>query len=569
MKTSVTLILTLLSLYSFSQNSQLDKVVKFDGPNAAVTHLDAFDNGDIVAGGYFLDSIDIDPGPNSDWIHTRNSTTEHAFIVRLDSNLNLLWFGNYESKSGIALNGIQVDSAQNIVVCGSFQDSTDLDPDTSVFSVTTRQIGVYNFFVSKLDANGKLIWLNRYESLERCYASRLAIDHNNNIWMTGEFRTSIDFDPNGTGFSLSAAERSKYILKLDTHGDFNWVGSFGNSSVYIRGLKIDGDNNVIISGNFSDSTDFDPDPNTYLSFSTRMTGSDGFIVHLDNNGSLNWAWQFGEFHQDGISECAIDPNNNLYFPAFYSDTVDIDPDTSVTLNLYSGSPIEAENIILVLNQNGQYVDHMRPEPGSRFPGSNYILWSQQNGIQTSGDFRGNVDFDPSSDSLNGMTRPTAVGVFMNKYDLNLNYRSSAVFNSYWAVSLFGMAQSAQGGTYLFGDFTDTVDFDPGNGVNKLIGNQYGQGRTPYILKLKTGPISSSFDDQSATKIKVFPNPSFGRFQVEGLDASSSVKILDQLGRVVDDYEMNGNVLTINETAGVYFLHIQSDSRLQTLKLIKQ
>lgn len=86
----------------------------------------------------------------------------------------------------------------------------------------------------------------------------------------------------------------------------------------------------------------------------------------------------------------------------------------------------------------------------------------------------------------------------------------------------------------------------------------------------SGTLSNN--DFNTSKFRVYPNPatSFVNLQTEGLD-SYTLKVTDLSGKVMVTREFNGveNTLDIsNYAAGVYFFEINSASKSETIKIIK-
>src|SRR5687767_3148744 len=87
----------------------------------------------------------------------------------------------------------------------------------------------------------------------------IAVDNIGNVYATGIFNGTVDFDPGAGVFNLtSAGSWDIFIQKIDFAGIFQWakrVGSTGDD----RGQSIATDGaNVYLTGFFSLNPDFDP-----------------------------------------------------------------------------------------------------------------------------------------------------------------------------------------------------------------------------------------------------------------------------------------------------------------------
>ena len=90
-------ILSLISLCSYAQIPRLDWAVQLEG-SSFVWNMDiAIDNDEnVYAIGYFIDTVDFDPGLN---ISNRVSHgSDDLFLVKLDSSGNFLWINQFGGK---------------------------------------------------------------------------------------------------------------------------------------------------------------------------------------------------------------------------------------------------------------------------------------------------------------------------------------------------------------------------------------------------------------------------------------------------------------------------------------
>ena len=72
----------------------------------------------------------------------------------------------------------------------------------------------------------------------------IATDNNRNVYITGQFGGTVDFDPFSVVFNLTAQKWDIYVCKLDSNGGFFWailvageegltVNNFENNLKYI------------------------------------------------------------------------------------------------------------------------------------------------------------------------------------------------------------------------------------------------------------------------------------------------------------------------------------------------
>jgi hypothetical protein len=112
---------------------------------------------------------------------------------------------------------IAVDSAGNAYTTGSFGGRADFNPGEGIFNLTSA--GGDDIFVQKLDANGNLVWARSMGGLRTDVGHSIAVDATGNVYTTGTFNGTADFDPRaGTVNLTSAGNEDIFVQKLDANG---------------------------------------------------------------------------------------------------------------------------------------------------------------------------------------------------------------------------------------------------------------------------------------------------------------------------------------------------------------
>src|SRR6185436_9596972 len=137
------------------------------------------------------------------------------------------------------------------------------------------------------------------------FGHAIAVDNAGNVYSTGLFANTGDFDPGPGVFNLtSAGSWDIYIQKLDAAGIFQWakrVGAAGDD----RGLAIATDGaNVYLTGMFSLTVDFDPGAGTVNLTSAGTV--DVFVMKVNASGNFVWANRFGGTGDDHGNSIALD-----------------------------------------------------------------------------------------------------------------------------------------------------------------------------------------------------------------------------------------------------------------------
>jgi hypothetical protein len=363
---------------------------KFGGGNNANGNAIAVDaSGNTFITGTFMNTCDFDPGPGSFTLTSAGS--DDVFVVKLDPSGNLIWAKNFGGPLLDKPNGITVDGSGNVYTTGYIKGTADLDPGSSTFTVTS--LGAEDIFISKLDASGNFVWAKVIGANSVDQGFSIALDAGNNLYSTGYFTSTVDFDPSAAVYTLSTGtvvNTNAYALKLDANGNFIWAkgwGALGDEHGYALTVN---SGNVLVTGNYMNVCDFDPGPGT---FTLSSSGSaDAFITRLDLNGNFTWARSIGGTAFETGSAISVDPSGNVYTGGNFQSSIDADPGSSVvTLTSFGLN----EAFISKLDASGNYTW------GGRIGGTgedllNGINCDPYGNVFAVGGFQNTGDYDPGS-----------------------------------------------------------------------------------------------------------------------------------------------------------------------------
>lgn len=156
--------------------------------------------GNIYSTGFFYGNVDFDPGPgvtnlNSDPIRGA------CFILKLDMAGNLIWAKKISGTGGTVITSIKTDAVGHTYTTGYFNNTVDFDPNSGIFNLTSA--GGTDIFVQKLDSNGNLIWCRQLSGTKSGQGESIALDVSGNIYTTGHFERTFDFDPGSGLFNFT------------------------------------------------------------------------------------------------------------------------------------------------------------------------------------------------------------------------------------------------------------------------------------------------------------------------------------------------------------------------------
>lgn len=510
-------------------------------------------SGNILTLGVFENTVDFDPGAGT----TNLSSTgrNDVFVQKLDPSGNFIWaksFGNSTYDYGYA---IAVDDSGNVYSAGRFQSTVDFDPGLGTFNLTAVASNS-DAYIQKLDTSGNFLWAKSFGGVSSDYVSDIAVDALGNVYTTGRFQGTVDFDPGvGTASYSSAGQNDVFVHKLNTSGNFVWVKSYGGSSADVgQSITVDASGNVYTLGNFtSDTADFDP--GVGIANLSSAGQYDVFIQKLDTSGNFVWAKSFGGSTTDFGISIAVDASGNVYTTGSFQGTADLDPGAG-TANFSSNG--QSDVFVQKLNQ-------CTPNTGTDVQTAcGSYIWIDGNTYTSSNNTAtftltnasgcdSVVTLDLTIYSIDITTSLT--GLTITATNPNATYQWLNCDSNYAAIS--GETNPT---------FTATTN---GNYAVELTEN--GCIDTSSCVSITTiGIVENNFGNG----LLIYPNPTSGNFTID-LGASyenTQILITDLSGKVVQSQNVRQEQmlnLSIEEPAGIYFVSIQSGNQKAVIKMVKE
>lgn len=326
-----------LAKYDTAGNFIWAKVFGKGSRQAYAADITIDNRGNLAVLGRYIGRGDFNPHPVDTFILTNGSTStslHNIYITKLDSTGAFIWAKQFQGSAGVSnAFSIEADRWGNLISSGSFRGTMDFDP--GIFNVSRTVASGVDGFIVKLDSAGQFHWVRHIAGQSSTASSArevydIALDSTGAVYATGYFSNTIIFDPNQP-IIPAVSGFDAMIFKCDSAGTVLWNVIYGGNSGDIgRSIVLDDRLNIITTGTFSDSVDFDPGTAAYY-LKTRNNPNnfyaDIYYSKLTNSGNFIWAKSMGGKHLDQADGIAIDGSNNLYTVGYFqSDTCDFDPD---------------------------------------------------------------------------------------------------------------------------------------------------------------------------------------------------------------------------------------------------
>nr|WP_294862740.1 T9SS type A sorting domain-containing protein [uncultured Fluviicola sp.] len=497
--------------------------------------------------GYFKGTADFDPG-----VGISNLTSlgiRDVFVQKIDPSGNFLWaksFGGTGNELGYS---IVTDPSGNVYFTGIFEGTVDFNGGPGTANVTV--VGAQDVFVEKMDGAGNFIWVKTFGGMSSEMVHSISLDALGNIYTTGFYSGSVDFDP-GAGVTTLPffGAQDAYVHKMDASGNFLWARTFGGSSGDGGdAIHVDNMGNVYTTGYFQGTVDFDSGAGT--ANLTSAGGTETFILKLDASGNYLWAKSYGGPLNDFVTSIRTDASGNIYSGGYFFETIDFDPGPGTVNLTATGTNLAQDAYLQKLDASGNFL-WVKSFGGTASDAIQSIGIDNSGNIYTSGNFADTVDFDPGAGSVIAISAGGA-DIFIHKLDASGNFLWVRTLGETGADLSHGLALDNSGHIHTTGYFQDTLDFDPGVGTANLIA---AGGVDVFVLKLEPCSPTTGTDviDACGSYTWIDGNTYVASNQtatyvLTNSNGCDSVVTLDLTIHFVSDITTTLNGLTITATNG--------------------
>lgn len=279
------------------------------------------------------DTIDFDTGAGTDqWIFGEQS----IMLIKIQPDGSHVWakafgyFGNPGGWAGSTANSVEqmifIDDQDAVYVGGRLQGTIDVD---TLGPGAFLQSGIGEFFIAKTNSDGSHVWARKMGDVTNATLAGGALNADGDIFLTGRFAATVDFDPGGSGDSETATgNHDIYMSRINADGSYGWTNvtnSSPSAEPQVMGIAVDDANGVYANGHFNLTADFNPGGTADAHTSAA---NDMYLMSFDQDGTYRdtRVTETGAGDTMDLSLLSFDPaDDSLYVPGFFVGTIDFDP----------------------------------------------------------------------------------------------------------------------------------------------------------------------------------------------------------------------------------------------------
>ncbi|CAN5341774.1 hypothetical protein BH09BAC5_BH09BAC5_12060 [soil metagenome] len=503
--------------------------------------------------------------------------------------------------------GVAVDNQHNVVATGMHFNNATFN------STIVNGYGYQDAYIAKYDSTGNLLWVHGIGGGEQDWGYAIAVDANDNIFITGTYAWyAIHFTATDS-LPISAPQATNcFIAKYDANGNFLWARSGGCSYGKSSSVEVDTSGNAIISGFF----------NSTINFSGNILNGGGqnlFFVKYDSIGNVTWAKAGISSSNCSTNALKCDAAGNIYATGKISQTITF----ASTPYLHNGG----DDMYTAKFDAGGNLQWFKVQGNSLVASSTANTLDSGNGIDV--DNSGNIYVAGSlldTFIVSSMYQSLAVV----KYDNNGNQQWLYKYGNNSIDVCNSLSLDAAGNPYVIGSYSGALTIgnsvlptasdvdifiakfnssgaciaamgigtgngnDAGNGIcvdKTSIGvaitgsmrNNLNFGSIPvsgdnastiFVGKMFGDALSGIAENQLQNNFSLFPNPANGIINLQFENAGNYlVEIYNSFGQVVYSEKTNAQFNTIDTSDfanGFYFISTSdSNGNRTTKKIIKE
>ncbi len=299
-------------------------------------------------------------------ILTSNGRSD-GYLIKLNPELEVQFakhFGSCYNDYGKTIN---IDSLNNVLVSGSFSGQLVTENSDTIISN-----GKLDVFTAKYNDTGDLLWIKSFGGIGNDYLTTCYLNTLNDIYLSGNFRGEIEEE--NYHIKSACFSSDVFVAKYTSYGQFRFIEAIGDTNTdFASNIATDSLNFIYLTGNFntnmkviSDTTEKAINEDFYLTklydcdFSPKIklpndtsVCEDQFVIVADSN-FVKYMWN----NMSGNFKYSIDTTGNYYLEAFdehgciTTDTIFVKINIPIQVDLGDDFVVElGESVIITTNEN--------------------------------------------------------------------------------------------------------------------------------------------------------------------------------------------------------------------------
>jgi hypothetical protein len=289
---------------------------------------------------------------------------------------------------------VAVDDLNFSYVTGVFHGSADFD------AAHLASAGRSDVFIAKLDTQAHVLWAVAAGGPGDDEGRGIAVTPEGDVYVTGSFAGSADFDPGPGRTELASGGKSAaFLLRLSPQGALVWARRLGGGAgTDTAGLRVAATAEAVwVTGRFTEALE------TGAGRLDSAGGSDAFVARFDPQGKALWARRIGGPQDDEGRGVAAGRDGEVWVAGDFAETPSLGPNAG-TLDMRAAGRTDV--FLLRLDPTGRLLFSGRIG-GPKSDHCEGLAATVAGGAAVVGEFEESADLDPGpvplSSASNGAT----------------------------------------------------------------------------------------------------------------------------------------------------------------------
>lgn len=311
-------------------------VKQIEGASTQQIHdIKVDDKGNVFTIGLFQGTTDFDPSTSTFTLAPSSGTA--IFIHKLNSAGNFEWVDGINlpttySTIPVPKHQIGLDTTGAVYSTGHFYGAVDFNPGPGVYQLSATS-STKETYILKLGKGGDFKWATQFAANTaggKSQGQSLVVDKDLNVYSSGTFYNTIDFDPGSQSFNLNAGSTNMYLQKMS-----QCMNAYASMQLTACDSLVSPSGKHIwkVSGNYYDTLSTSSGCDSILNVSAVINPSADTLISLRSCSGFWWPVDSTLYNQSGRYQAVV----KTYRGCDSVVTLDITID-SVDLSLTNNDP---------------------------------------------------------------------------------------------------------------------------------------------------------------------------------------------------------------------------------------
>jgi hypothetical protein len=281
----------------------------------------------IYVAGTFESTVDF----QADWGTGSDSRTSaggtDAFVTKFTGSYG--WTRVFGGAGTVEIFGAATDVLDNVYLAGRFTGTVDFQADWGTGSDPKTSAGLFDAFVTKINADGSYGWTYRVGGTGDEEFRAVTVGVWGNIYLAGGFEGTVDFrtDWGASDPIASAGLKDAFVTRLLSNGFYHWTRRLGGTADD-RAFAVAGDGSahVYVTGDFASTVDFRAAWGGGSDSKTPAGGRDAYVTRINADSTYGWTRRLGGTGEETGSGVDADNAGNVFATGEFTGTVDFAAD---------------------------------------------------------------------------------------------------------------------------------------------------------------------------------------------------------------------------------------------------